>query len=566
MPTRTPRVRECRQRRGGVAVRNPLPRDRASTRTRLPRARRRPRRRRCTAPSIVRDHTVASKSRGKESSSGAIAAASMRSCQRQRHGSSTHLGRRSRAHSPMVSASGAWANSVYPKSNSTPRIGWARPPRGKRRSNGPELACRDHVPGGPEKARWLVDGARALHHALASSPGADDRPADRSIPTRRRSACRQWSCAPGGTLYTDIFDRKPPLPPLLYAASFSITDSTDVRLMRLLVMVLLAVCGDPRGPGAVADARPAAAAWWGGVSDHRRLDGAVPGRRRRRQLRPLRAAARHCRDPVVASWARCRARSAAGVAIGVAILCRQSWLLGVVPACVSVGLRGRWRNVAPFLAAGGAHGRHHRLLRTARAVLGVERHQQSGLRVRRYRSVHRPPERVSPRSPGSSPSTRCSPSPSASRSLPACRHCGSGRLPDDVDLWLWVASGLAAWAAGLRFFGHYWLQVVPPLVAARGAGGRRVGPVGGGSWRSAGWRCLPSWPGCCCSCPARSTHRPDPARPRRLRQVSHHRAATASSCGAPTRRCSSPPTAFPPVGSSTPTSSSGDREAATTRR
>jgi hypothetical protein len=37
-------------------------------------------------------------------------------------------------------------------------------------------------------------------------------------------------------------------------------------------------------------------------------------------------------------------------------------------------------------------------------------------------------------------------------------------LPDDIDLWLWVASGVAAWAAGFRFFGHYWLQVLPPLV------------------------------------------------------------------------------------------------------
>ena len=48
----------------------------------------------------------------------------------------------------------------------------------------------------------------------------------------------------GGTLYTDIYDRKPPLPPLLYAASFSITDSTDVRLMRLLVTCcwLFALC------------------------------------------------------------------------------------------------------------------------------------------------------------------------------------------------------------------------------------------------------------------------------------------------------------------------------------
>ena len=47
----------------------------------------------------------------------------------------------------------------------------------------------------------------------------------------------------GGTLFTDIYDRKPPLPPLLYAASFSITDSTDVRWMRVLVTVLLAGAG-----------------------------------------------------------------------------------------------------------------------------------------------------------------------------------------------------------------------------------------------------------------------------------------------------------------------------------
>src|SRR4051794_13315791 len=47
----------------------------------------------------------------------------------------------------------------------------------------------------------------------------------------------------GGTLYRDIYDRKPPLPPLAYAASFSLTDSTDVRPMRLLVTVLLAACG-----------------------------------------------------------------------------------------------------------------------------------------------------------------------------------------------------------------------------------------------------------------------------------------------------------------------------------
>jgi len=33
---------------------------------------------------------------------------------------------------------------------------------------------------------------------------------------------------------------------------------------------------------------------------------------------------------------------------------------------------------------------------------------------------------------------------------------------DERDLWIWLLVGLASVAAGLRFFGHYWMQVVPP--------------------------------------------------------------------------------------------------------
>ena len=34
---------------------------------------------------------------------------------------------------------------------------------------------------------------------------------------------------------------------------------------------------------------------------------------------------------------------------------------------------------------------------------------------------------------------------------------------DDVDLWLWLLSGAVSVALGLRFFGHYYIQVLPPL-------------------------------------------------------------------------------------------------------
>jgi 4-amino-4-deoxy-L-arabinose transferase-like glycosyltransferase len=35
---------------------------------------------------------------------------------------------------------------------------------------------------------------------------------------------------------------------------------------------------------------------------------------------------------------------------------------------------------------------------------------------------------------------------------------------DDTDLWLWLLSAVLSVAVGLRFFGHYFLQLLPPLV------------------------------------------------------------------------------------------------------
>ena len=156
----------------------------------------------------------------------------------------------------------------------------------------------------------------------------------------------------GGTLYTDIYDRKPPLPPLLYAASFSLTDSTDIRLMRVLVTVMLAAAGILVALECLRRWGPRHA-WWGGVL---LIAGAMA-------LFPADAGAANYAHfallPGTAAiiWARrgtLLMALAAGVAIGIAILCRQSWLLGVVPACVSIGLHGRWRNVPPFVAAAAA--------------------------------------------------------------------------------------------------------------------------------------------------------------------------------------------------------------------
>jgi hypothetical protein len=37
------------------------------------------------------------------------------------------------------------------------------------------------------------------------------------------------------------------------------------------------------------------------------------------------------------------------------------------------------------------------------------------------------------------------------------------RNRENVDIWLWLASGVVAVLAGFRFFGHYYLQLLPPL-------------------------------------------------------------------------------------------------------
>src|SRR6478735_9123542 len=122
----------------------------------------------------------------------------------------------------------------------------------------------------------------------------------------------------GGTLYRDIYDRKPPLPPLAYALSFSITDSNDVRPLRVLVTLCLA------GAGIVValDAHRRhgrAAAWWAGVL-------VIAG--------------------AMALWP-----AAAGAALGLAILSRQSWLLGAAPALYAAFRVGRWRQALVLAGA-----------------------------------------------------------------------------------------------------------------------------------------------------------------------------------------------------------------------
>lgn len=264
----------------------------------------------------------------------------------------------------------------------------------------------------------------------------------------------------GGTLYRDIFDRKPPLPPLAYAAAFSLTESTDVRPMRVLVTVFLALGGVLMAYEAKRRWGSNAHAAWAGtlfVTGAMALFPADSGAANYAHfaLLPGAAALLWSRRPQW-FWAL-----AAGVAFGLALLTRQSWLLASPAALFSAWRCGRWRNMclvavgtastlstvalyAPFgaywewnftnspgfvLAAAGVGISLLRALASSAAFIGFHITMAVCLWIT-----------LRQRNP-----------------LKAV-----GR--EDRDLWLWLLSGLAAVAAGFRFFGHYWLQVLPPLV------------------------------------------------------------------------------------------------------
>jgi len=264
----------------------------------------------------------------------------------------------------------------------------------------------------------------------------------------------------GGTLYRDIFDRKPPLPPLAYAASFTLTDSTDIRPMRVLVTVLLVLGGVLVAHDARQRWRSNSHALWAGTLF---VAGAMA-------LFPADAGAANYAHfallPGTAAllWSR-RARwfwaLAAGIALGLALLTRQSWLLALPAALYGAWHSGRWRHAALLVAGAAmtvstvalyapfgaywewnftnspgfvfaAAGVGTSLLRALGSVAGFVGFHVTAAACLWLLLRRRSPLRAANR--------------------------------DDRDVWLWLLSGLAAVAAGFRFFGHYWLQVLPPLV------------------------------------------------------------------------------------------------------
>jgi 4-amino-4-deoxy-L-arabinose transferase-like glycosyltransferase len=253
--------------------------------------------------------------------------------------------------------------------------------------------------------------------------------------------------AHGGQLYETVIDRKPPLVPWLYEAAFALTGSgslTSVRVLAILAQLLTAALlaslarrrwGDRAGRTA-------------GVLYLLVSVGLNPEDAQAATFEvfilPGTAAAMWCADR--------RRWTAAGVAVGCAVLAKQTGgavLLPVIWLCVTSGAA---RTGLPRLAAGAA-------LPVLAAALLTDPHGFLFWTVTgstAYATFSGSPLHALTRALGN-----------AGILAAACAGllAAVARAPRaaPADLWLWLAASTGAVLTGFHFFGHYYLQLLPPL-------------------------------------------------------------------------------------------------------
>jgi hypothetical protein len=254
----------------------------------------------------------------------------------------------------------------------------------------------------------------------------------------------------GGRLYHQVADRKPPIVPYLYAAVFRVTGSTDLRPVRVVAALVIAATAILLATEARRRFGSDRAALACGLLFVLGFYAFFPEDSQAAtfelfMLLPMTAAV------IVAG--RNRAIQA-GLLLALACLCKQTAITAVVPIAFVVyrgqGVAGLRRLalglVAPILSAALLFGPGPFLLWTVTGNGGY----LSGL--------------------GSvwDALTRAAGMTAAlvGVELPVvllCLYTARRRL-GSVDLWLWLLSGAVAVTAGFRFFGHYYLQLLPPAV------------------------------------------------------------------------------------------------------
>ncbi len=260
----------------------------------------------------------------------------------------------------------------------------------------------------------------------------------------------------GARLYVDVADRKPPLVPYLYAFVFRVTGTVDLRPVRLVGAVVLAATAAVLASEAARRYGSARVGVACGVLFLLAYAAFYPGDSQAAtfelfMLLPMTAA--------VVAAARSR-WLAAGLLLGVACLCKQTAATGLLPVAYLVVKQRGWPRAT--LAV---------LVTAATVTLGGVLVGLSGFWLWNVSGN------------GGYLAYQGSPAGTMLRGLamtaavvitevPLLTLCvlSAARRRSSVDLWLWLAAGGVSVFAGLRFFGHYYLHLLPPLaLTAAGA-------------------------------------------------------------------------------------------------
>ncbi len=254
----------------------------------------------------------------------------------------------------------------------------------------------------------------------------------------------------GGRLYHETADRKPPAVPYVYAAVFKATGSIDLRPVRAVGALVLAATAVLLALEAERRYRSRGATWaclalfLMGTVAFFPADTQAAGFELF-MLLPMTGA-------FVAAG---RNRGAlAGVCLALACLCKQTAIVTALPAAWLLYRSGGWRQVVRCGVAGAAvigvtalyFGPSEFLLWTVTGNGGYASLRGS-IPATIWRGISMTLSFIGIYLP-----------------LVLLAAYAARRRLASVDLWLWLAGSALTVIVGLRFFGHYYLQILPPLV------------------------------------------------------------------------------------------------------
>jgi hypothetical protein len=251
----------------------------------------------------------------------------------------------------------------------------------------------------------------------------------------------------GGRLYHQTADRKPPIVPYVYAAVFEITHSRDLRPVRAVGIVVLAFTAlllameaerrfrdKRRGIACGCLFLLGSAAFFPADTQAATFELFM--------LLPMTAA-------VVA--ARERRPIVSGICLALATLCKQTALTTALPIGWILLPQGRKALVRAGLSTAAVLVGTALFFGPSQFFLWTVSGNGGYLKV------------VGPLLPMILTGVGMTALFLVANGVVIAFAARSRNVREQLDLWLWVASGIVAVIAGLRFFGHYYLQLLPPL-------------------------------------------------------------------------------------------------------